>query len=72
MPLVFDWKELSSRKAFFDEFARDNNFDPLVSGNWYDVTYDDILGKKVCSVSPQLDDLCFLGRTRCYQSLRRP
>eukprot|EP00026_Physarum_polycephalum_P001510 Phypoly_transcript_01512.p1 GENE.Phypoly_transcript_01512~~Phypoly_transcript_01512.p1 ORF type:complete len:1104 (+),score=195.39 Phypoly_transcript_01512:246-3314(+) len=41
-----DWTELSSRRAFFDEFARENHFDPLIPENWYKITKEDILEKK--------------------------
>lgn len=29
------WDEKNARKGFFESFARDNNFDPLVNTNWY-------------------------------------
>jgi hypothetical protein len=45
--MVGDWRELSSRKAFFDEYARENHFEPLIPENWYNVTQEDIKGKKV-------------------------
>eukprot|EP00026_Physarum_polycephalum_P002189 Phypoly_transcript_02194.p1 GENE.Phypoly_transcript_02194~~Phypoly_transcript_02194.p1 ORF type:complete len:921 (+),score=154.23 Phypoly_transcript_02194:106-2868(+) len=29
------WKDPKNHKAFFDEYAKTYNFDPLVAGNWY-------------------------------------
>lgn len=28
------WKEESTRRAFFEEFAKSNGFDPLILDNW--------------------------------------
>lgn len=30
-----DWSETSNHKRFFDDFAAEHNFDPLVASNWY-------------------------------------
>lgn len=43
------WSEPKNRKRFFDEFARDSNFDPLVPENWYSVTTNEIEQRKVFS-----------------------
>lgn len=37
-----------NRKAFFDSFAKENDFDPLVAENWYSVTGEKINRQKVC------------------------
>jgi len=37
---------VKNRKQFFDTFARDSNFDPLVSTNWYSVTKESIKARK--------------------------
>jgi hypothetical protein len=34
------WADEHNRKQFFDSFARENGFDPLVPENWYLVTLD--------------------------------
>eukprot|EP00026_Physarum_polycephalum_P003407 Phypoly_transcript_03418.p1 GENE.Phypoly_transcript_03418~~Phypoly_transcript_03418.p1 ORF type:complete len:724 (+),score=75.11 Phypoly_transcript_03418:129-2300(+) len=31
------WKELTNRKLFFDKYATEHSFDPLVAANWYQV-----------------------------------
>ena len=38
---------MDNRKYFFNQFARENNFDPAVPTNWYSVTREHVLGKKV-------------------------
>ena len=42
-----DWTEVANRKAFFDKFAKNKNFDPHVPNNWYKVKLKDILAYKV-------------------------
>lgn len=42
------WGEVKNRKKFFDDFASDRNFDPLISENWYSITTKDVEGTKVC------------------------
>eukprot|EP00026_Physarum_polycephalum_P002130 Phypoly_transcript_02134.p1 GENE.Phypoly_transcript_02134~~Phypoly_transcript_02134.p1 ORF type:complete len:738 (+),score=96.58 Phypoly_transcript_02134:691-2904(+) len=37
------WENSANRKLFFDEFAKSQNFDPLVRENWYSVTRETIL-----------------------------
>lgn len=37
------WHYTSNQRAFFDEFARANNFDPLQPDNWYPVTVNEVL-----------------------------
>ena len=41
------WRAPANRKKFFDDFARDHNFDPLVPRNWYSVTSDQIKAARV-------------------------
>lgn len=41
------WQDVSNRKKFFDDFARDNNFDALKPHNWYEVTPQSIHARKV-------------------------
>eukprot|EP00026_Physarum_polycephalum_P002403 Phypoly_transcript_02409.p1 GENE.Phypoly_transcript_02409~~Phypoly_transcript_02409.p1 ORF type:complete len:900 (+),score=140.14 Phypoly_transcript_02409:101-2800(+) len=33
----FYWTDLNNRRKSFEDFARDNNFDPLVAENWYPI-----------------------------------
>lgn len=40
------WKEATNRRQFFDEYARDRKFDPLVAENWYSVLYEDLVEHK--------------------------
>eukprot|EP00026_Physarum_polycephalum_P002350 Phypoly_transcript_02356.p1 GENE.Phypoly_transcript_02356~~Phypoly_transcript_02356.p1 ORF type:complete len:908 (+),score=118.97 Phypoly_transcript_02356:113-2836(+) len=35
---IYSWTDEKKRKTFFDRFAHDKGFDPLVPGNWYSVT----------------------------------
>lgn len=39
-------KEVKMRK-FFDEYAANNNFDPLIPENWYKLSYTDLEKAKV-------------------------
>ena len=41
------WLLPESRRGFFDEFAQEKGFNPLVPANWYKVTSMDIQKKKV-------------------------
>lgn len=34
-------------KMFFDNFARQRGFDPLVASNWYGVRHEDVTTQKV-------------------------
>eukprot|EP00026_Physarum_polycephalum_P009772 Phypoly_transcript_09908.p1 GENE.Phypoly_transcript_09908~~Phypoly_transcript_09908.p1 ORF type:complete len:313 (+),score=46.93 Phypoly_transcript_09908:110-1048(+) len=43
------WESPKNRKQFFDEFARENNFDPLLPENWYQVTERSVLFYKYSS-----------------------
>jgi hypothetical protein len=42
------WADLQKRRRFFENFAKDNGFDPLVATNWYGVSQERILSAKVC------------------------
>ena len=41
------WGELKNRRRFFEEYAREERFDPLVSSNWYSQPRDFIMSFKV-------------------------
>eukprot|EP00026_Physarum_polycephalum_P005007 Phypoly_transcript_05033.p1 GENE.Phypoly_transcript_05033~~Phypoly_transcript_05033.p1 ORF type:complete len:665 (+),score=73.56 Phypoly_transcript_05033:296-1996(+) len=36
------WKEIENRRQFFEKYARERGFDPLVPENWYSQPYDQI------------------------------
>jgi len=40
------WEVEGRRRAFFDEFAMENNFNPLLPENWYNVTLSQLSSKK--------------------------
>lgn len=38
LPIIGEqWKNKSARRSFFDSFADDHGFDPLIANNWYSV-----------------------------------
>lgn len=37
----------NNRRKFFEDYARDNDFDPLVASNWYSQTRNHIMAYKV-------------------------
>ena len=43
------WSGTRCRKLFFENYARTNNFDPLVPSNWYAQPRDNLLSAKVSS-----------------------
>lgn len=38
------WKDMNNQREFFDSFAAERNFDPLIPENWYSFTKRDIKG----------------------------
>eukprot|EP00026_Physarum_polycephalum_P000389 Phypoly_transcript_00389.p1 GENE.Phypoly_transcript_00389~~Phypoly_transcript_00389.p1 ORF type:complete len:1231 (+),score=194.32 Phypoly_transcript_00389:52-3744(+) len=40
------WLELGNRRKVFENFAKENRFDPLVPNNWYKVPKETLLAKK--------------------------
>jgi len=44
------WRLESNRKTFFDQFAQDNAFDPLIASNWYSVKSEKIIARKFSSM----------------------
>jgi hypothetical protein len=51
--LIFkdNWNSALARKKFFENFAKEHNFDPLVPANWR-MKYDQLSAEKVCSIQP--------------------
>jgi len=41
-----DWADAKSRRQFFDNFAFENRFDPLIARNWYSIKYADLVKHK--------------------------
>jgi len=40
------WTSPDNCRDFFNEFAKERNFDPLIPQNWYSIYRDDIISKK--------------------------
>lgn len=40
--IIGDWTSKVVRRQYFDQLAKQKNFDPLVPENWYSVTHADI------------------------------
>jgi hypothetical protein len=45
-PKKNDWRDISTHKKFFDDFALQKKFDPLQPANWYQFSSKDF-SKKV-------------------------
>ena len=43
-------------RLFFEEFARNNNFDPLVSSNWYQTPRQAITETKVIMRTKEIEE----------------
>ena len=41
------WETKENRNNFFNDFARDNHFEPLIATNWYQISKTKLLQKKV-------------------------
>lgn len=41
------WADANNRKEFFDNFAKEHDFDPLVPENWYQITTKEMREIKV-------------------------
>lgn len=41
------WADARNRKAFFEEFAKENGFDSSIASNWYSVTKQQLNASKV-------------------------
>ena len=46
---VASWNEAENRRALFDKYAKENNFDPLIPENWYHQPIKRIMATKVRS-----------------------
>lgn len=45
MMIIDEWEDIDKCKDFFDNFAKENNFDPNVAENWYSVNFDSIVAQ---------------------------
>jgi hypothetical protein len=41
------WQTAENRRKFFEEYAREKGFDPLIADNWYQQSIKDVVAKKV-------------------------
>jgi hypothetical protein len=44
--IISNWEELKNRRKFFEEYAKQTGFDPLVPANWYNQTRERIMSFK--------------------------
>ena len=44
------WHTISSRKKWFEDFARSRGFDPLIADNWYKITPSQLAQQEVSSL----------------------
>jgi hypothetical protein len=47
--LLASWSDINVRRKFFEDYASDNGFDPLVPDQWYTQPLNKILSAKVCN-----------------------
>lgn len=47
LTLLDVWKEKENRRKFFEHYARDTGFDPLVASNWYNQPREQIKALRV-------------------------
>jgi len=40
------WRDPANRRKFFEDYAKEQLFDPLIAENWYSQTKDNIMSKK--------------------------
>jgi hypothetical protein len=41
------WDKSAERRHFFEDYAKENGFDPLIPDNWYSQSRDKIMSTKV-------------------------
>lgn len=42
------WENIDNQRNFFDEMAREYDFDPLVPENWFQVKASDVVSRLAC------------------------
>lgn len=61
------WLNAKKLRAFFDALASDRGFDPLIPENWYTVTLDQVLQRKVTFLCPSsFHSLDVAGKRRVF------
>lgn len=68
---VYYHQDPQYRKRFFESFAKDNEFDPLVAENWYNITKKQILAEKVLWSNWHCEVNVCSGRSQRYRVLLR-
>lgn len=48
--LGYHWFSIQNRRDFFEDFAKDHNFDALVADNWYSHNADSLRSFKVINI----------------------
>lgn len=43
------YMNVQNRRKFFDQYAKEQGFDPLIVENWYATNLQKLLSKKVCA-----------------------
>lgn len=46
------WDEFENRKQFFDSYAAERKFDPLIPENWYKITSEELM--QATKVAPMI------------------
>ena len=49
-----EWLDIESRRRFFEAYANENKFDPLIAENWYMQSYSQFFSENVTPPSPPL------------------
>lgn len=57
--LIELWDQLENRRKFFENYAEDNHFDPLIAENWYSQPIYQIMAVRV-RLSLFINYLCLL------------
>ena len=46
------WRDSNNRRRFFEEYAKEEGFNPLIAADWYTQTLDKLMLNKVSQFSP--------------------
>lgn len=49
LKIAANWSDVTNRRKFFENFAKLQNFDPKIPGNWYSQARHSILSSRVCN-----------------------
>lgn len=53
---IAPWHDSNNRRKFFEEYARDHSFDPLIPDHWYVQPFKRIMAREVLLISNNNDD----------------